>query len=262
MSSENPSTVLGWTSSPAVLLEWRAAPQTIASSTAHSCVQALRKKRMTVLSVHSKPKPKFNLQNQTQEAKVSSQSHFKRSELDCQDWLLRPSVSHIFAWTYTTAEGFVANYPADSIALSVRKGTKLIKNNTGQLLGMLTSLSSLTESLHFLSLLQNMYTTVFWGSKRKLHTFIQASPSLSKGFKHRWVFSYASGFGAQLPWVCGPCSYHCSLNLEMHSAMLCLCLSFHKTNTHKRLIYIQYVYLISDRKKNNVDTSLLLQILG
>lgn len=51
------------------------------------------------------------------------------------------------------------------------------------------------------------------------------------------------------PWKC---AQQCSAS-DLH---------FCKNNIHKRLSCIQCIYLISDRKKNNVDTSLILEILG
>ena len=146
------------TSPTGMLLQWRAASPTTASSMAHVCVQAATRKRMTVLSPHSNLKLAFNLQYQTPETKVSSPSHFSQKSWKKIVKANYPDILYptSFAWAYRAAQDYVADYPANSIALSLRKGTKLIKNDTRQLPVTLTSLPFLTEALHFLSLLQNM----------------------------------------------------------------------------------------------------------
>lgn len=157
MSFEDSAAALGWTSPTGVLLWWKAASQIAASSTSHICAQAAMRNRTTVLSHHSTPSQhltctvRHQVQRSVLWAIFSQKARSRSSQLTMQTFCIPHLCLNI-----PSSCNYVADYPANSIGLRLRKGTKPIKNDTGQLLGTLTSLTFLVEALHILSLLQNM----------------------------------------------------------------------------------------------------------
>lgn len=140
-----------------LLLSWKAASQITASSISHICAEAATRNSMTVLSHHSTPSQHLTcsigrqVQRSVLWAIFSQKARSRLSQLTMQTFCTPHLCLNI-----PSSRDYVADYPANSIGLRLRKGTKPIKNDTGQPLGTLTSLTFLMEALHILSALQNM----------------------------------------------------------------------------------------------------------